>query len=228
MTPHPLDNPVWASLTSRHAAMARRNGHAVRYPAEVAPFIAVDVPDSNAAAQAADFVEPDELVCFVGLAPPLASGWKIEQSVPIAQMTCGSRLRVIDGPEIGELSGAHVADMLALTALVYPHYFRPRTIEMGGYIGIHDGKVLAAMAGRRMHFGGHQEISAVCTHPDYVGRGYARRLIALLTNEILEAGELPFLHFSHDNLRAKALYEQIGYSYRADVPLVVARRRPEY
>jgi len=224
MTPHPLDNPVWASLTSRHSAIVRRNGHAARYPADVAPFVAVDTTSEDAAAQAADLIEPDELVCFVGLAPRLSSDWKIEQSVPIAQMTCRSRLEVIDGPDVGKLSGAHVADMLALTALVYPHYFRPRTIEMGGYIGIYDGTVLAAMAGRRMHFDGHQEISAVCTHPDYLGRGYARRLIALLTNEILEAGELPFLHFSHDNLRAKALYEQIGYAYRTDIPLLVARK----
>ena len=224
MTPHPLDNPVWASLTSRHAVLARRAGHAARYPAEIAPFVAVDAGSSSAAAQVRALVEPDELVCFVGVAPPLLSDWHVEQSVAIAQMICRSPLEVIEGPDVSELSGTHVADMLALTALVYPHYFRRRTIEMGGYIGIYDGNILAAMAGRRMHFDGHQEISAVCTHPDYLGRGYARRLIALLTNDILERGELPFLHFAHENVRAKLLYERIGYAHRADVALLVATR----
>jgi ribosomal protein S18 acetylase RimI-like enzyme len=223
-TPHPLDNPVWASLTSCHASLARTAGGAARYPAEVAPFVAVGVADARATEQAASLVAPGELVCFVGPAPPLPAGWRVEQSVPIAQMICRSRLEVIEGPEVIELSRAHLADVLALTALVYPHYFRARTMAMGRYFGIYDGDVLAAMAGERMHFDGHQEISAVCTHPDYVGRGYARRLIAMLTNEILDSGQLPFLHFSHENTRAKSLYERIGFSFRTDIALLVVTR----
>jgi len=222
--PHPLDNPVWASLTSRHASLARRAGRAVRYPADVAPFIAVGARDVEAANDVAGLVGPGERVIFVGPAPSLPPDWHVEQSVDIAQMTCRERLEVIDGPDVRALTREHVPDMLALTALVYPHYFRRRTIEMGGYIGIYDGTVLAAMAGRRMHFDGHQEISAVCTHPDHVGRGYARRLIAMLTNEILDDGQLAFLHFSHENVRAKALYEQIGYAYRTDIPLLAVRK----
>jgi len=221
---HPLDNPVWASLASWHAALAISAGNAVRYPADVAPFVGVSSIDARTAEQATSLVAPGELVCFVGPAPPLASGWRIEQSVPIAQMICRSRLEIIDGPEVIELSSAHVADVLALTALVYPHYFRRRTMAMGRYFGIYQGEVLAAMAGERMHFDGHQEISAVCTHPDYVGRGYARRLVAMLTNAILDSGQLPFLHFSHENTPAKRLYERIGFSFRADIPLLVVTR----
>ena len=224
MLSHPLDNPVWASLTTQHAALARKAGHAARYPADVAPFVAVHESTAQTAEQAASLFAPGELVCFVGIAPPLPSGWRIEQSVPIAQMICRSRLANVEGPDVVELSRPHLADMLALTALVYPHYFRSRTIEMGRYFGIYDGNVLAAMAGERMHFDGHREISAVCTHPDYAGRGYARRLIAMLTNAILDGGELPFLHFSHENVRAKSLYERIGFSFRADIPLLVVTR----
>jgi ribosomal protein S18 acetylase RimI-like enzyme len=224
MLSHPLDNPVWASLATQHAALARNAGNAARYPADVAPFVAVRESTAQAAEQAASLIAPGELVCFVGIAPPLPSGWRIEQSVPIAQMICRSRLENVDGPNVVELSQRHLADMLALTALVYPHYFRPRTIEMGRYLGIYDGNVLAAMAGERMHFDGHREISAVCAHPDYTGRGYARRLIAMLTNAILDGGELPFLHFSHENVRAKSLYERIGFSFRTDIPLLVVTR----
>jgi ribosomal protein S18 acetylase RimI-like enzyme len=225
MTPHPLDNPVWSSLTSRHAALAHTAGRAKRYPGDVAPFVGIAPGDEHALADVERLVDPGELVCFVGAAPRLAAGWRIEQAAPIAQMVRDERLDVPDGPPATELaSGRQVADMLALTALVYPHYFRPRTIAMGRYFGIYDGGRLAAMAGERLHCEGHREISAVCTHPDYLGRGYARRLIALLTNDILDGGERPFLHFAHENTRAKALYVRLGFEFRADVPLVVATR----
>lgn len=225
MTPHPLDNPVWASLMSHHAALARTADGAVRYPADVAPFVGVAAGDAHAAAAVEGLVAQGELVIFVGAAPPLSNAWRIEQSVRIAQMIRPTRLEVPDGPATIELTRKqHIADMLALTALVYPHYFRPRTIAMGRYFGIYDGERLAAMAGERMHCEGHREISAVCTHPDYLGRGYARRLIALLTNRILDAGELPFLHFAHENVRAKALYERMGFTHRSDIALLVATR----
>jgi GNAT superfamily N-acetyltransferase len=224
MTEHPLDNPVWASLNSDHAILARVAGNAARYLADAAPFAAVDAGNALAAAQAAELVDVGESVCFVGMAPPLSAGWRIEQSMPIAQLTCDTRLPVADGPAIVDLSRAQLADMLSLTALVYPHYFRARTIEMGRYVGIYDGDRLAAMAGERMRFAGHQEISAVCTHPDCTGRGYAQRLLASLTNDILDRGRLAFLHVSHDNMRAKQLYERMGYSFRADIPLLAVTR----
>jgi ribosomal protein S18 acetylase RimI-like enzyme len=224
-TPHPLDNPVWSSLTTRHAPLAQTAGRAKRYPSDIAPFVGIAPCDSDALADVERLVDRDELVCFVGAAPGLGAGWRIEQSVPIAQRVRADRLDVPDGPPAIEItSERQVADLLALTALVYPHYFRPRTIAMGRYIAIYDGERLAAMAGERMHCEGHREISAVCTHPDYLGRGYARRLIALLTNAILDRGEQPFLHFSHENTRAKALYVRLGFAFRADVPLLVATR----
>lgn len=223
-----LDNPVWESLVSRHAALARRTAHAARYPSDAAPFVAVDVADAEAAEQMAQLVAAGESVLFVGLSPPLSpQAWRIEPLVHIAQMTCASRLHVNDGPPVTELSRAQVADMLALTVLVYPHYFRPRTIEMGRYFGIHDGGRLVAMAGERMGFDGYREISAICTHPDHTGRGHAQRLTAMLTNDILDHGSVPFLHVSHQNGRAMSLYERIGYRFRADIPLLAVQRLGE-
>ncbi len=223
-TTDPLDNPVWASLTSHHAGLARRTANAARYPSDAAPFVAVDVADARAATQMASLVDVGESVLFVGLAPPLPSIWSTEPVVLIAQMTCDAHLAINAGPPVTELPRTQVADMLTLTALVYPRYFRPRAIEMGRYFGIHDGATLVAMAGERMRFDGHQEISAVCTHPDYTGRGYAQRLMALLTNDILDSGRVPFLHVSHQNARAKSLYEGIGYRFRSDIPLLAAKR----
>lgn len=220
-----LDNPVWSALTSRHAAFARRGANAARYPAQVAPFVAVDPADALALVQLASLVDVGETVLFVGPAPPLDSNWSVvEPLVHIAQMVCAARLPVNDGPEVIELSAAHRADVLDLTARVYPHYFRPRTMDLGRYFGIYDGAKLAALAGERMRLHGHTELSAICTDPAYVGRGYAQRLTAMLTNDLLEQGVQPFLHVSQANTRAKSLYERMGYRFRADIPLLAVRR----
>lgn len=224
---HPLDNPVWESLTSRHAGLARMHGGAGRYPPEVAPFVAVRSAGPGATRDVAALVAPGESVLVVGPCPELPSGWSASAPVLIAQMVCPARLGVVDGPDVRELSAANVPDMLALTALVYPHYFRPRTLEMGRYIGIYDGDVLAAMAGERMGFDGYQEISAVCTRPEYTGRGYAQRLVAELGNASLDTGRLPFLHVAHDNTRAKSLYQRLGYAQRTDIALWSLRRPAE-
>lgn len=216
---HPLDNPVWASLSTRHAPLARRHGAAARYPADIAPFVAVDPDSANAATDLARLIDANESVLMVGPAPAFPPGWAVAAPVPIAQMVCWTPVPAVAGPEITELGASHLPDVLALTALVYPHYFRPRTPEMGRYIGIYVDGALAAMAGERMGFDGHQEISAVCTHPDHTGRGYAQRLVAELTNASFDAARIPFLHVAHDNVRAKSLYQRMGYVHRTDIDL---------
>jgi len=240
---NPLDNPVWSSLTNAHARFARRTMLAARYPAEVAPFVAIDGNaidgdaidrdaigadavglSAEASAQLGQLVDPGEPVLFVGPAPPLSRGWRIEPMVHIAQMVCDRRIAAIDGPRVIALTSEHTADVLDLTARVYPHYFRPRTVELGRYFGIYDGGKLAAMAGERMRFEGHVELSAICTDPAYLGLGYAQRLVAMLTNDILDGGRVPFLHVSHANARAKGLYEHMGYRFRGDIPLLAVTR----
>ena len=224
MTP-PLDNPVWSSLTSHHAGFARRSGSAARYPADVAPFVGVDAFDAHAAEQLASLLEVGETALFVGPSPGFDARWKAELLEHIAQGTCSARLHVKDGPPMIELTTrTHIADVLDLTSRVYPHYFRPRTVEMGRYFGIYDGNKLAAITGERMRFDGHTELSAICTDPAYLGRGYAQRLVAMLTNDILERGDLPFLHVSHRNARAKSLYEHMGFRWRADIALTAVKR----
>lgn len=218
MATDPLDNPIWASLTSRHQGLARSIGAVVRYPPDYAPFAAVASADADASAALASLVEPDESVYLLGPVPSVPEGWRLEHLGLLAQMVCPARIDAVDGPEIIELSEMHRADVLALTALVYPHYFRPRTMDLGRYFGIYRDGRLAAMIGERMGMDDHQEISAVCTHPDYNGRGYARHLLAWLSNDNLERERMPFLHVSQDNHRAMRLYEQNGYHVRREIP----------
>jgi len=155
-------------------------------------------------------VQPGESVYLIGVAPVVSQGWALEGFRPLAQMICTQPIAVLDGPQVVELSPAHRGDVLALTALVYPHFFRERTVELGRYFGIYENGRLAAMIGERLGMDGYQEMSAICTHPDFNGRGYARRLTALLTNDNLARGRLPFLHVSRENVRAERLYAELG------------------
>lgn len=224
MQSHPLDNPVWESLRTRHAHLGRMLSAAGRYAADVAPFVAVDPADPQAPGQLKSLVQEGESVYLVGVAPPLTSGWRIEQQASVTQMLCGSRIDVAPGPQLHGLTEADRDNMLALTALVFPGFFRPRTIEMGRYLGIYCGNVLAAMAGERLCLEGYQEISAVCTHPDFTGRRFAARLVAMATNAVFDHGLTPFLHVSPENVRAKALYQRLGYVERATLPLWAVQR----
>ena len=67
------------------------------------------------------------------------------------------------------------------------------------------------MAGERMRLDGYQELSAVCTHPDYTGRGYAQRLLAILCNLAFDRGFTPFLHVYADNERAIGVYRKMNF-----------------
>ena len=75
------------------------------------------------------------------------------------------------------------------------------------------------MAGERMQAGTLREVSGVCTHPDFQGKGWARRLMLQLIRRQLQRGETPFLHVMRDNVAAHRLYERMGF--RDDAETVV-------
>ena len=225
MTDPELDNPFWSSLASRHRDVALRVGDVARFPPAHAPFLgiadaAVDVGDALES-----LVAPGENVYLLGVAPErIPDGWRLEALAELAQMVCPARVESFDGDAVLLLSESRRDDVLALTALVYPHYFRARTMDLGRYFGIYREGRLAAMIGERLGTDRQQEISAVCTHPDFLGQGHARRLLAWLSNDVLDRGRLPFLHVSRDNTRAVRLYEQNGYRMRRTIPFWSLRR----
>jgi predicted GNAT family acetyltransferase len=145
--------------------------------------------------------------------------WKFVVGAPLVQMVCengsiAEKSRNYSGPEIIELGVADSAEMIALTALTKPGPFGKRTHELGTYLGIRrDGK-LVAMAGERLKVPGYTEVSAVCTHPDHTGQGYAGVLMTEVMRRIRARGETPFLHSRGDNSRAIALYERLGFRQR--------------
>ncbi|WP_363798208.1 GNAT family N-acetyltransferase [Lysobacter firmicutimachus] len=229
MSAHVLDNPIWHSLISRHLDLAQRHEPAARYPAQIAPFLGVasvtaDAAEALSGAFAA-LVPPEDTALLLGVPPPATPGWELRHLANLAQMVCAAPVAGEADPDgIVELGPDQREDVLALTALVYPHYFRPRTMELGRYFGFYREGRLAAMAGERMGTHDYIELSAICTHPDFLGLGYARRLLLFLANDNHARGRIPFLHVSRENPRAIGLYERNGFELRRDIPFWALRR----
>lgn len=185
----------------------------------MAPFLGLEHAQAAVADAFTTLVPPGDTALLLGVAPAaVPEGWCVRPLETLMQMACDRVLPVPDGPGIIELGEAHRADVLALTALVYPHYFRPRTMSLGRYFGMYVQGRLAAIAGERLGAPGWREISAICTHPDFLGRGHARRLTAFLGNDTLRRGDTPLLHVSPANTRALRLYEAMGYRLRRRIP----------
>jgi predicted GNAT family acetyltransferase len=123
------------------------------------------------------------------------------------------------------LGPTDAAEMLALAQLTQPGPFGIRTGELGEFIGIRDvsGK-LVAMTGVRLHVPGFTEISAVCTHPDHLGKGYAGTLMLEMMERIRRRGDTPILHVRSNNTRAIQLYERLGFKQRRVFQLCVVAK----
>jgi ribosomal protein S18 acetylase RimI-like enzyme len=175
----------------------------------IAGFENRDEPDLDALAP---FCEPGEpLYCegWAGVAPP---GWQIELDAGVVKMVYAGEMPVEDeAPEAVTLSAEHADRALELATLTRPGPFGLRTIELGEYFGLFDGDRLIAMAGERLFAPPLREISAVCTHPDYQGKGYAKRLVRKLIRQELLRGETPCLHAASTNELARGLYERMGF-----------------
>jgi GNAT superfamily N-acetyltransferase len=216
-----FDNPIWFALTTQHRSLACSHGSARRYLPDVSPLAALLHPTNEAFADLRRLISPGERVALF-TASPLDGpcGWHVDRSRWIDQMICEA---APEPPQVAPvaLGTTDVPEMLALAAATEPGPFLPQTILMGSYFGIRasDGR-LVAMAGERLQSTAFSEISAVCTHPEFRGRGYARALVTFLTAQILAAGKTPFLHVKSEN-GAKVVYQKIGFRLRAAMSLTV-------
>jgi ribosomal protein S18 acetylase RimI-like enzyme len=141
------------------------------------------------------------------------------------KMTWNSAVPEADpAPDAVRLGVVNVTQALELAALTRPGPFGLRTMELGAYFGLFDGDRLIAMAGERTHAGRFREISGVCTHPDYQGRGLARQLMCKLIRGQIQRGELPFLNVMRENTNAYRLYERMGFkTYVETVVRVISK-----
>lgn len=229
---HPLDRPVWASLTTLLAPLSEGGELARRFNREVNLFAsACDDGSPEALAALAELVRPGERVFVlqvpeIALPPGLVAVKRALGVQMVATRSLEAEAAALLGPgeHIERLGDSDAADMLALAQLTEPGPFLARTHTMGAFIGVRAPGQLAAMAGERFRLPGHTEVSGVCTHPDHRGRGLARQLSAAVAARIQARGDQPFLHAWKTNTAAISLYESLGFVLRAEVNVAVLER----
>lgn len=221
-----LDNIIWHSLAGPHSKFAAGTGDARRYAKGFSPIVGFRDAQQPDLAALAPFCEPGEhFYCDIwsGAAP---DGWQIDNEARMLKMVWEGAEPVDDeAPDAIALRAGHAAQAVELATLTNPGPFGLRTIEMGEYFGYFDDSRLIAMAGERMAAGPLHEVSGICTHPEFRGRGLARRLTSKLVRRQMRRGETPFLHVMSANTGAQALYEKMGFrSYRETVVRVISLR----
>ena len=204
---------------------------AARYRPDISPIAAVADQSAEALEELAEFVEPGQYVAVFApgeITGDLSALWHLAAVVPVSQWICPEPVAVTASVDWVELGDSEAAQMYRLAKAIDPGPFELRTHRLGDYIGIVAGGRLVSMAGERMCFPGHREISAVCTDAGYQGRGYAQALVVEIARRQQRAGCVPFLHVrtgSPAEAQAKRVYEKLGFVKRKDAEMSVLARR---
>jgi ribosomal protein S18 acetylase RimI-like enzyme len=225
MLAHPLDNPIWTALTTSQAHWAQTSKLARKFPVEIGPLAAFEAPTRAAYESMAEIFPAGGVAAICLDAPPdLPTTWILDELAPMLQMIYTNCKLPPPSRDFVELTAADAPEMLALATLTKPGPFALHTHELGDFICIRREGKLAAMAGERLRAPGYTEVSAVCTHPDHLGHGYATGLMVEIMRRILARGETPFLHVRSGNLRAIELYRRLGYVDRHLFQLTILRK----
>ena len=220
-----LDNIMWNCMSGPHAHFAVGAGDVRRYAPGFSPIIGCREPERPDFAMLEQFCRPGEsfyVDIWSGVAP---AGWQITREARMYKMVWDAPAPADEAaPDATPLRPEHAAQAVELAKLTNPGPFGIRTPELGEYFGYFDGERLVAMAGERMCAGHLHEISGICTHPDFQGRGLARKLTLKLVHRQMRRGKTPFLHVMSHNTPARALYAKMGFrDYRETVVRVITR-----
>ena len=220
---HPLDRPIWASLTTRQASLARGDAHALRFDPDYAMFAAAADDSDEAMAALAALVATNGDTALVEADPAHTPLGVTVASQTLCHQMIAHALTPGEDPrfEIVPLGEDDAPQMFELATLTRPGPYFARTHRLGDFVGVKEDGRLIAMAGERMRPTGFTEVSGVCTHPDARGRGYAAALMRLVAARILARGETPFLHAYATNTGAIGLYETLGFALRREVTMTV-------
>ena len=228
---HPLDNIIWQALTTRQAAFAETFGSAKRFLRDVTSLTALPDYNEQDYQSLAGLVGPGGATGLFLEAPfEPRPGWKVIAGAPMLEMvyengTTPARSETAHAKtDWLELGAKDSPEMVELATLTKPGPFGIRTHELGTYLGIRREGKLVAMAGERLKIPGYTEVSAVCTHPEHTGNGYAQALMGEVLRRIRDRGETPLLHVREDNTRAVRIYEKLGFRIRVLMHFAVVRR----
>jgi ribosomal protein S18 acetylase RimI-like enzyme len=220
-----LDNIIWNCLSGPHAHFAAGSGPVRRYAPGFSPIVGCEDPHHPDFTTLANYCEPGESFYVDIWSGPESKGWRIDKEATMIKMIWDAPTPKDDAaPDAILLKPEHAAQAVELTRITNPGPFGIRTPELGEYFGYFDSGRLIALAGERMSAGDLHEVSGICTHPDFQGRGLAKKLTLKLVRRQLQRGKTPFLHVMSHNTPARALYAKMGFrDYLETVVRVVTR-----
>ena len=225
---HLLDNAIWEALSTHQQYLNAGNDQLKYFPKEVSPLFALQNWDSSDH----DVLEkeiPTDRSFFVLIAREITipDTMHVQLTLPLYQMVATKTVTTQHAHHsiMRKLTDEDIPQMLELTAKTKPGPFGNRTIEFGNYYGIFDGTQLVSMAGQRLQTNDFTEVSAICTDPAYLGKGYAAALTQQVCSCIYATGKTPFLHVRQDNIGAIKLYEKLGFEIRADIYFAIFKKK---
>ncbi len=208
-----LNNPVYHALLSGDAHLGSGTETVKYFDDEVSPFAGFPEDFGKGFDELYQLLPADRRILYATrkqINEP--AGWQLTHEIKGLQFVFNGQPIAIDySLKLVPLESKHIEEMIAMTRLTKPGPFAKRTIEFGHYYGIFDNDKLVAMTGQRLHVNNYTEVSAVCTHPNYLGKGFAAVLLQHQLDLICKSGQHPFLHVRDDNERAIALYERLGF-----------------
>jgi predicted GNAT family acetyltransferase len=225
---HVLDNAIWEALTTHQQSLNAGTDQLKYFSKEVSPLFALQNWD-KADHDALEKNLPFDRSFFVLIAREIEipDTMQIQFTLPLYQMVATTTIfsEHTNHAIIKKLSEKDVPQMLELTATTKPGPFGTHTIEFGNYYGIFEGEQLISMAGQRLQTNSFTEVSAICTDPAHLGKGYAAALTQKVCACIFNAGKTPFLHVRQDNIGAIKLYEKLGFDIRADIYFAIFKKK---
>lgn len=221
-----LHNPVFNALTSGDQHFSLGTDKVKFFPEQVSPFAGFETGYEKGFEDLYELLSPGRRILYAipaSITEP--KGWKFAAIVDGLQFVYKGNgefppLKI----QPVSLHTLHVEEMVALAKLTKPGPFDMRTIEFGYYHGIFENGRLAAMTGQRLHLDEYTEVSAVCTHPDFIGKGYAAALTQHQAQLILSQGKTPFLHVRADNARAIEIYKRLGFEISREMKFYFMKR----
>ena len=213
---HKLDNPVWYSLAETHQQFSVDYNIAKFYHPDYCPFGGFEATE-KIANQIDEYSTLVDNFYVVGNKPQLSDRLVLNKELICLQMIVYNKIDIEIKEDITLLTQEHADTLFQLVNLVQPGYFKIKTALLGNYYGIFKNGQLVAAAGERMKMSDYTEISAIVTHPDYTGLGYAKQLIARTVNNIFDQNRIPYLHVVESNVGAINLYEKLGFTTRRNI-----------
>lgn len=211
---HLLHNPVYHALLTGDRHLSFGNEQVKFFDEQVSPFAGFAPDYDKGFSDLYELLPPGRKILYACPSPiTQPKGWRIIHEIRGFQFVyeAGGEIKT-EFSNVMPLAEIHAEQMVQLATLTKPGPFGPRTIDFGFYFGIFEKDKLVAMTGQRLHVENCTEISAVCTHPDHLGKGYASILLQHQLQLILQQGQQPFLHVRGDNERAITIYERLGFT----------------